>query len=70
MSSRYSDEFRSVRCDSPNCKHEIEGDVGDRLSDLRRWGRKNGWERTKEATGYYIDLCPAHRISTRRRVTT
>lgn len=50
MSSHYSDEFRSVVCDGGGymgCMNEVEGGIGDRLSDLRSWGRKDGWQRVK-----------------------
>lgn len=72
MTSHFSDEFRSVQCDGggyTGCGEELEGGTGDRLSDLRRWGRKDGWQRVKDDTGSYIDLCPKHRISTRRGVS-
>ena len=65
MTSHYVDEFRSVLCDGggwQGCGNELEGGVGDRLSDLRHWGRKQGWTRVKDDSGRYIDLCPKHRV--------
>jgi hypothetical protein len=63
----FTETCGELRCDGggwTGCASFIEGGIGDRVSDLRRWAKEKGWKRKKADDGKYYDFCPACAMNT------